>query len=177
MRGQGEGEGAERMSQQVAGRGSMWGDTSTDPEAVAGCKCGSWCKEGPAPGPRLQARPSVGIGCPGRSGRPSRRARNGADARTCRAMPRHSVVERSRIAFSMKIFLETALVEAATSTSSWRSANALGPARPYVSWDRGTKRHAPVPLRLHLSRFNASLASADTTVPQAAAATAEDASG
>ena len=59
----------------------------------------------PAPGPRLQARPSVGTGRLGRTGRPSRRARNGAEARTCRAMPRHSVVERSRIAFSMKIFL------------------------------------------------------------------------
>ena len=41
----------------------------------------------------------------GRTGRPSRRARNGTEARTCRAMPRHSVVERSRIAFAMKIFL------------------------------------------------------------------------
>ena len=92
-------------------------------------------------------------------------------------MPRHSVVERSRIAFSMKIFLETAPVEAANTERSWRSANAGGPARPYVSWDRGTNRHAPVPVRLYLSRFNASLASADTLVPQAAAATAEDASG
>ena len=45
-------------------------------------------------------------------------------------MPRHSVVERSRIAFSMKIFLETAPVEAVNSASSWRSANAGGPARP-----------------------------------------------
>ena len=45
-------------------------------------------------------------------------------------MPRHSVVERSRIAFSMKIFLETAPVEAANSASSWKSANAGGPARP-----------------------------------------------
>ena len=45
-------------------------------------------------------------------------------------MPRHSVVERSRIALSMKIFLDTAPVEAANSASSWRSANAGGPARP-----------------------------------------------
>ena len=73
--------------------------------------------------------------------------------------------------------LETAPIEAANSASSWRSANAGGPARPYVSWDRGTKRHAPVPVRPYLSRFNASLASADTPVPQAAAATEEDASG
>ena len=50
------------------------------------------------------------------------------------------------------------------------------PARPYVSWDRGIKRHAPVPVRPYLSRFNGSLASADTPVPQAAAATVEDAS-
>ena len=106
------------MSQQVAGRGVMWGDTSTDPEAVAGCKCGSWCEEGPAPGPRLQARPSVGTRHPGRTGRPSRRARNSAEARTCHAMPRHSVVERSRIAFSIKIFFKTAPVEAAISASS-----------------------------------------------------------
>ena len=156
------------MSQQVAGRGSMdweWG----------GCR--SWCEDDPAPGPRLQARPSVGTGRPGRTGRPSRRARNSAEARTCRAMPRHSVVERSCIAFSMKIFLETAPVEAANSASSWRTANAGGPARPYVSWDRGTKRHAPVHVRSYLSRFNLSLASVDTPVPQAAAATAEDASG
>ena len=33
-------------------------------------------------------------------------------------MPRHSVVERSRIAFSIKIFLETAPVEAANSASN-----------------------------------------------------------
>ena len=142
-----------------------------------GCKCRSWCDDGPAPGPRLQARLSVGTGCPGRAGRPSRRACNGADPRTCRATPPHSVVERSRIAFSMTIYLETAPVEAANSASSWRSANAGGPARPYVSWDRGTKRHAPAPVRPYLSRFNASLASADTPVPQAAAAVAEDASG
>ena len=50
------------------------------------------CEDGPAPGPRLQARPSVGIGRPGRTGRPSRRARNGAEARTCRAMPRRGKV-------------------------------------------------------------------------------------
>ena len=42
---------------------------------------------GPALVPNLQARPSVGIGRPGRTCRQSRRARNGAEARTCRAMP------------------------------------------------------------------------------------------
>ena len=91
-------------------------------------------------------------------------------------MPRHSVVERLRIAFSMKIFMETAPVEAANSASSWRSANAGGPAQPYVSWDSGTKRHAHVTVP-YLFRINASLASADTPVPQVAAATAEDSSG
>ena len=35
---------------------------------------------------------------------PIRFVRNGAEARTCRTMPRYSVVE-ARIAFSMKIFL------------------------------------------------------------------------
>ena len=61
----------------------------------------------------------------------------------------------------MKIFLDTAPVEAANFASPWRSAQAGGLARPYVSWDRGTKRHAPVQVRPYLSRFNASLASAD----------------
>ena len=74
------------------------------------------------------------------------------------------------------LVLETAPVETANSASSWRNANAGGPARPYVSWDRGTTWHAPVPEWPYLSRFNASLASADTPVPQASVATAEDAS-
>ena len=50
--------------------------------------------------------PSVGTGRPGRIGRPSKSARNGSEARTCREMPRHSVVDWSRITFSIKIFLE-----------------------------------------------------------------------
>ena len=79
-------------------------------------------------------------------------------------MSRHSVVERSRIAVSMKIFLEIAPVKAANSAGSWRRANAGGPARSYVSWDRGTKRHAPVPVRPYLSHI-ACLALADTPVP------------
>ena len=45
----------------------------------------------------------------------------------------------------------------------------------YVSWDRGAMRHAPVPARPYLSRFNAALV--DTPVHQAAAPTAEDAGG
>ena len=92
-------------------------------------------------------------------------------------MPQRSVVERWRIAYSIKNFLETAPVKAASSASSWRSAKAGGPARRYVSWDRGTKQHAHVTGRPYLSCFNASLSSADTPVPQAAAKTAEGASG
>ena len=145
------------------------------PERAASADPGP--RKAPAPGPRLQVRPSVRTNRPGRTGRPSRRAHNGAVVRTCRAMPRHIVVEMSRIAFSIKILLETPPVEAANSASSLRSANVGGPARPYVSWDRGTARHAPVPVRPYFSRFNASLASADTPVPQATAATVEDASG
>ena len=49
---------------------------------------------------------------------------------------------RVRIAFSMKFFLETAPVAAASFACSWRSANAGGSAWPYVSWDMGSKRHA-----------------------------------
>ena len=85
------------------GKGGRGGYSTADPEAVTGCKRRS-CQDDPAPGLRLQPRPSVGKGRLGRTGRPSTRARNGADVRTCRAMPRHSVVERSRIAFSMKVF-------------------------------------------------------------------------
>ena len=47
--------------------------------------------------------------------------------RICLAMPRHSVMERSDIAFSMKIFLKTAPVEAANSAASWRGAQAGTP--------------------------------------------------
>ena len=85
--------------------------------------------------------------------------------------------EWTRIAISIHIFLEITPVVAANSASSWRSANAGVPARPNDSWDRERNRHSPVPERPYLSRFNASLASAETPVPQAAAATAEVASG
>ena len=53
--------------------------------------------------------------------------------------------------------------------------NRRGSARPYILWDRGTKRHAPVPVRPYFSRFIAPWASEDTPVPQAAVAAAEDA--
>ena len=103
------------MSEQVAGRGSAWeggggGYRTADPEAGTGCRCRSRCEDGPAPGSRLQARPSVVIGRPGRTGKPSRRTRNSAEARTCRAMQRHSVVGRLRISFSMNIVLAAGLV-------------------------------------------------------------------
>ena len=66
-------------------------------------------------------------------------------------MPRRSVVERSRIAFFTKSFLQNAVVGAANSASSWRSAKAGGPPRPYDSVGQGTKRHAPVPVRPYRS--------------------------
>ena len=83
--------------------------------------CSTWTKRA-----ERSARPSIGTGRRGRTGRPSMRARNGTEVRTCRVMPRHSVVERSRIAFSMRTFLETAPLEAASSVGSWRSANTGG---------------------------------------------------
>ena len=130
-----------------------------------------------AAGPNHYTRPSVGTGCPGRTGVPSRHARNGAGARTCPAMPRQSVVERSRIAFSMKVFLETAPIDDENPASSWRKVTAGGPSRPYVSWDRGTERHAPVPTRPYLCCFSASLALAEAPLPQAVVTTAKEASG
>ena len=105
----------------------------------------------------------------------SRCARTGAKARTCLAMLRHRVVERSRTTLSIKI-LKAAPVEAANSAISWTSAKAGGAARSYVSWEGGAKRSALVPVRLYLARLSASWASAEAAAPQAAAATAEDAS-
>ena len=70
-------------------------------------------------------------------------------------MPRHSVAQNSRAAFCMNRFLEIAAVEAVDSISSWRSAKAGVPGRPYVSWDRGTERHDPVPVRPYLPSLNA----------------------
>ena len=102
---------------------------------------------------------------------------DGAEARSCLPMPQHSVVESLRMAFSTKSVLGFAPVEADNPAISWRSAKVGGPARPCGSWDRGPRRHAPVPVRPYLSRFIASLASADAPVAHAAAATAEDASG
>ena len=66
-----------------------------------------FASDGPAAGLHGHPRPSVGTGCPG-SGHPSGRARNGAGARTCLEMPRQSIVETSRVAFSLKVFLEAA---------------------------------------------------------------------
>ena len=52
-------------------------------------------------------------------------------------MPLHSVVERSRMAFSVNSVLETAPAEAAGSAASWSSFKVGEPARPYVCGDRG----------------------------------------
>ena len=77
-------------------------------------------------------RPSVGTGSPGRTALPSIRACSGIEAMTCLATPRHRVVDRSRIAFSIKSFLETDPILAAYSAISFSRAKASGPARPYV---------------------------------------------
>ena len=80
---------------------------------------------GSVAGPKLHARLSVGTGRPGSTDRPSRRAHNGAEARTCRSTLRHILGKRSRSASSTKNFLEP-LVEAATSAILCRSAQAGG---------------------------------------------------
>ena len=51
-------------------------------------------------------------------------ARNGAEAKTCLAMPRHSVVGTLRIEGSLKIFLETVPAEDANSAISSTSTKA-----------------------------------------------------
>ena len=62
---------------------------------------------------------------------------------------------------------------AANSKISLRRAKAAGPARPNVSWLSGTNRHAPVPVRLYLSRLSESFPLAVAPVSRAAALTAE----
>ena len=52
-----------------------------------------------------------------------------------------------------------------------------GPARPNVSWLSGTNRHAPVPVRLYLSRLRESFPLAVALVSRAAALTAKAANG
>ena len=78
-------------------------------------------------------RPSVGTGSPGRTAMPSIRACSGIEAMTCLATPRRRVVDKSRIAFSIKSCLETDPIHAAYSAISFSRAQASGPARPYVS--------------------------------------------
>ena len=101
-------------------------------------------------------RSSVGTGSPATTGCPFRRLRNGIVARTCLVIPRHRVVERSRMAFSKKILLDTTPDLAANSAISLRRAKAADPAQPNVSWLSRTNRHAPVPVRLYLSRLSES---------------------
>ena len=153
--------------------GEGGGQGGMDNGAGRGCKRRSHRGGGPAAGPELYARPSVGTGRPGRTGLPSRRPQQ----RLGEDLPCDATAQlRGQVAHRVLHEDLFAPVEAANSASSWRSGKAGGPVpvRPYVSWDSGTKRYAPVPVRPYLSRFNASLASADTPVPQAAAASAED---
>ena len=127
--------------------------------------------------PATGTRSSVSTGSPATTGRPFRRARNGTLARTCLVIPRHRVVHRSRMAFSKIMRLDTTPEPAANSAISLRSAKAAGPARPNVSWLSGTNRHAPVPVRLYLSRLRESFHLPVAPVSRAAALTAEAANG
>ena len=131
-------------------------------------------QDGPA---ATGTRSSVGTGSPATTGRPFRRARNGTVARTCLVIPRHRVVDRSRMAFSKKSRLDTTPEPAANSAISLRRAKDAGPARPNVSWLSGTNRHAPVPVRLYLSRLWESFPLAVAPVSRAAALTAQAANG
>ena len=98
--------------------------------------------------------------------------RNGTVARTCLVIPRHRVVDRSRMAFSKNSRLDTTPEPAANSGISLRRAKSAGPARPNVSWLSGTNRHAPAPVRLYLSRLRESFPLAVAPVSRAAALTA-----
>ena len=57
--------------------------------------------------PATGIRSLVGTGSPATTGCPFRRARNGTAARTCRVIPRHRIVDRSRKAFIKKSLLDT----------------------------------------------------------------------
>ena len=91
--------------------------------------------------------------------------------------PSHRVVDRSRMAFSKKILLDTTPELAANSTISLRRAKASGPARPNVSWLSGTNRHASAPVWLYVSLLSESFPLAVAPVSRAAAVTAEAANG
>lgn len=99
--------------------------------------------------------------------RPSKRTHNGADARSCSAMLRQMLVERSSFALSMNTLLETEPVASAKSAISQSSATAGGPAQPQVSREKTTKRQVRGAARaLFLTRprfslLNPSLASQD----------------
>ena len=75
----------------------------------------------------------MGTGSPGRNALPSIRACSGIEAMPCLATPRHRVVDRSRIAFSMKSILETDAIPAAYSAISFSNAKASRSERPNVS--------------------------------------------
>ena len=87
------------------------------------------------------------------------------------------VVDRSRMAFSKNSLLDTTPQLAANNAISLRRAEAAGPARPNVSLLSGTNRHAPMPVRLYLSRLSKSFPLAVAPVSRAAALTAEAANG
>ena len=63
-------------------------------------------------------RSSVGTGSPATTGRPFRRARNGHVETTRLVIPRHRVVDRSRMAFSKKSLLDKTPELAANSAIS-----------------------------------------------------------
>ena len=103
---------------------------------------------------RVGTRSSARTGSPATTGRPFRWARNGTVARTCVVIPQHRAVDRLRMAFSKKTVLDPTQELAAISAISMRRANAADLARPNVSWLCGTNRHAPIPVRLYLSRLS-----------------------
>ena len=126
---------------------------------------------------RLRREPGHRTGRPATTGRPFRRARNSTVARTCLVITRRRVVDMSRMAFSKKTLLDITPELATNSAISLRRAKAAGPVPPNVSWLSGTNRHAPVPIRLYLSRLSESFPLAVAPVSRAPAATAEAANG
>ena len=82
-----------------------------------------------------------------------------------RGLASRSLGTGSRIAFSQKILLDTTPELAANSAIPLRRAKAAGPARPNISWLSGTNRHAPVPVRLYLSRLSKPFAFPLAVVP------------
>lgn len=117
----------------------MRADDQAGVEAVTGCAAGAGLFAGTAPcraGASCKAAGHHATGRPGRTWRPSRHDRSGAEAGTCLAVPRHGVVERLRAVLSTKMSLGFAPVGAAHSAVAWRSATAGGPTPPNISTDK-----------------------------------------